>query len=220
MNCITPKKRTDGRSSFLQLVAYISVRDENSPSDEVKNAPTPNQRATTKAKLFNRLIDYIERTPIPESDVILEEFPDGRQRVKCGEVVCETNCFSLETASAEMNFVAGQSTRCEDPVYHFILSWREEDNPRDSDIFECVTHSLEKLGMAEHQYVSAIHRDTDNVHVHVAVNRVNPQTYKAASLWKNYDTLQKCCRELEARYGYTPDNGSWVRNEQNEIVRA
>lgn len=220
MNCITPKKRTDGRSSFLQLVAYISVRDENSPSDEIKKTSTPKQRATTKAKLFNRLIDYIERTSTPQSDVILEELPDGRQRVKCGEVVCETNCFSLETASAEMNFVAGQSTRCEDPVYHFILSWREEDNPRDPDIFECVTHSLEKLGMGGHQYVSAIHRDTDNVHVHVAVNRVNPQTYKAASLWKNYDTLQKCCRELEARYGYTPDNGSWVRNEQNEIVRA
>ncbi|WP_010218365.1 relaxase/mobilization nuclease domain-containing protein, partial [Pseudomonas amygdali] len=79
--------------------------------------------------------------------------PDGRQRLISGGISCETNCFSWETSAAEMNMVAAQSRRCQDPVYHFILSWRENELPTDAQIFECAEHCIRQLGMEGHQYV-------------------------------------------------------------------
>ncbi len=54
--------------------------------------------------------------------------------------------------------VAAQSRRCQDPVYHFILSWRENELPTDAQIFECAEHCIRQLGMEGHQYVTAIHK--------------------------------------------------------------
>ncbi len=31
------------------------------------------------------------------------------------------------------------------------------------------------MGYADHQRVSAVHYDTDNVHIHIAINKIHPQ---------------------------------------------
>nr|UVN18172.1 hypothetical protein pPsy0462b_00027 [Pseudomonas syringae] len=54
----------------------------------------------------------------------------------------------------------------------------------------------------------------------MAVNRVNPITYKAAALWNDADTLQKSCRVLERKYGFIQDNGSWQWGVNDQLVRA
>jgi hypothetical protein len=220
MNVIVPKKRSDGGSSFLKLVSYLSQREDKPAADDVVT-DTPNApRSESKKASFDRLVDYIDRSGTDDAPVrVLEQFPDGRQRVVAGEVACETNAFSLETAAAEMNMIAAQNRRIKDPVYHFIISWREEDQPSDEQAFASAQYALKQLGLESHQYVTAIHRDTDNVHVHVAVNRVNPLTYKAASLWKDVDVLQKTMRVLERHYGFKVDNGPWQLNADNLLVR-
>jgi hypothetical protein len=220
MNVIVPKKRSDGGSSFLKLVSYLSQREDKPAADGVVTDTPDAPRSESKKASFDRLVDYIDRSGTDDAPVrVLEQFPDGRQRVVAGEVVCETNAFSLETAAAEMNMVAAQNRHIKDPVYHFIISWREEDNPTDEQAFTSAQYALKQLGMASHQYVTAIHRDTDNVHAHVAVNRVNPLTYKAASLWKDVDVLQKTMRVLERHYGFKVDNGPWQLNADNLFVR-
>jgi hypothetical protein len=213
MNVIVPKKRSDGGSSFLKLVSYLSQREDKPAADDVVT-DTPNApRSESKKASFDRLVDYIDRSGTDDAPVrVLEQFPDGRQRVVAGEVACETNAFSLETAAAEMNMIAAQNRRIKDPVYHFIIS-------SDEQAFASAQYALKQLGLESHQYVTAIHRDTDNVHVHVAVNRVNPLTYKAASLWKDVDVLQKTMRVLERHYGFKVDNGPWQLNADNLLVR-
>jgi hypothetical protein len=220
MNVIVPKKRSDGGSSFLKLVSYLSQREDKPAADDVVTDSPNAPRSESKEASFDRLVDYIDRSGTDDAPVrVLEQFPDGRQRVVAGEVACETNAFSLETAAAEMNMVAAQNRRIKDPVYHFIISWREEDQPTDEQAFASAQYALKQLGMESHQYVTAIHRDTDNVHAHVAVNRVNPLTYKAASLWKDVDVLQKTMRVLERHYGFKVDNGPWQLNADNMFVR-
>lgn len=54
--------------------------------------------------------------------------------------------------------------------------WQSHESPRPEQIYDSVRHTLKSLGLADHQYVSAVHTDTDNLHVHVAVNRVHPET--------------------------------------------
>ena len=217
---VVPEKRRDGRSSFIQLVSYLTQRDEEKPDMPISPENPYIRPSRSKEAIFDRLVNYLDRDAGPENQTVLATFEDGRQQVVSGGVVCETNCFSLETASAEMNAVALQNSRCIDPVYHAILSWREEDTPTDQQIFDSARYCLKQLGMADNQYVFAIHRDTDNVHCHIAANRVHPVSYRAANLYNDVDRLHKACRHLELKYGFTPDNGAWKVNEQQQVVRA
>lgn len=220
MNVVVPPKREDKGTSFMKLVSYVSQREDRPAGQDVlSDVPKPKRSESNKA-VFDRLVDYIDRSEDDDAPVrVLEEFADGRQRVLMGDVACETNAFSLETAAAEMNMVAGQNRHVKDPVYHFIISWPESDTPSDAQIFESAAYSLKSLGLEGHQYVTAIHRDTDNVHAHIAVNRVHPVTFKAANMWNDVDTLQQAMRVLERHYGFTQDNGPWQMNEQNQLVR-
>ncbi|MFB9087911.1 TraI/MobA(P) family conjugative relaxase [Erwinia tracheiphila] len=115
--------------------------------------------------------------------------------------------------------VAVQNTRCNDPVYHAILSWPESERPTPDQIFDSARHCLKRLGMEGHQYVFAIHDDTDNLHCHLTVNRINPVSYKAASLYNDRFTLDRSCRELELRNGWKHDNGPYMVNDSGAIVR-
>ncbi|WPP02491.1 TraI/MobA(P) family conjugative relaxase (plasmid) [Pseudomonas sp. HR96] len=221
MNVIIPPKRGDKGSSFNRLVSYISDRTDKPRDDDELTSTARSSQSRTQVAMFDRLVDYVDRNEGDERAVVVTDvFPDGRQRVISGGVSCETNCFSWETAAAEMNMVAAQSPRCVDPVYHFILSWRENEAPTDAQIFECAQYCIRQVGMEGHQYVTAVHQDTDNTHCHVAVNRVNPVTYKAANLWNDADKLQKSCRVLERKYGFIQDNGSWEWGVNDQLVRA
>ncbi|OSO70478.1 hypothetical protein BV367_00610 [Pseudomonas syringae pv. actinidiae] len=61
--------------------------------------------------------------------------------------------------------------------------------------------------MKDHQYVFAIHHDTDNVHLHMTVNRVHPESFNAVYPDRDYFRLDYAMRELELRYGLQHDNG-------------
>ena len=186
---IVPPKRRDGKSSFLTLVSYLTFREDVRLAEPVSPDAPVMRMSRSKEAIFDRLVDYIDRSQDAVTQTPVKEFADGRSQVLSGNVACETNCFSLDTASAEMNMVAAQNTRCVDPVYHFILSWPAQDNPVDTDIFDCARYAIQALGMKDHQFVTAIHRDTDHVHCHVAVNRINPISYRAANLYNDIDTL-------------------------------
>ncbi|MCC7005961.1 MAG: relaxase/mobilization nuclease domain-containing protein [Ottowia sp.] len=132
-------------------------------------------------------------------------------------VACEHNCLSLATASAEMKAVAAQNVRVKDPVYHVVLSWPTNESPTDDKAFECGVHALAAVGMADHQYVFAVHRDTDNVHLHIAVNRVHPDTFNVVYPERDYFKLDRAMRELEVRYGWQHDNGPYAVFERDGV---
>lgn len=215
-----PEKRRDGRSSFLQLVAYTVVRDEEKPDTPLEPEHPGWRRPRSKGDIFNHLVDYISRHGDSSLQEIMHADPAGHTQVMFDGVMCETNCFNIATASVEMNAVALQNTRCKDPVMHYFLSWPETDSPTTEQIFESVRYTLSALGMADHQYVAAIHTDTNNIHCHVAANRIHPVTYKTADDSFTRIRLQHTARELELKYQWTHTNGFFVVDEQGDIVRA
>lgn len=220
MNVIIPPKRRDRKTSFVKLVSYVSQREEKNP-DAVVSADNPSVApSASDSATFDRLVSYIEREGEASKTKIISLSPEGTQRVLSGEVLCETNCFSLETAAAEMNMTAMQNRHCKDAVYHYILSWQSDEDPSEDAVFRSVRYTMEQLGMKDHQYVAAIHRDTDNVHCHVSANRVHPATYCAQNMWNDADTLQKSCRVLERELGFSVDNGSWHMDEYGDLHRT
>lgn len=219
MLAVVAERRRDGKSSFVQLVSYTILRDDVEMSETLSPERPFIRQSRSEYHIFNDLVGYATRNALPDSQDVIATFPDGRQQVRCDQVICETNCFSLATASTEMDMVTIENTRCNDPVYHAILSWPESERPTADQIFDSARHCLKRLGMAGHQYVFAIHDDTDNLHCHLTVNRINPVSYKAAPLYNDRFTLDRCCRELELKNGWKHDNGPYRVNDSGAIVR-
>ena len=47
----------------------------------------------------------------------------------------------------------------------------------------------EALGFGEHQRVSAVHTDTDNLHIHVAINKIHPKNLTIHNPYCDYQAL-------------------------------
>ena len=106
-------------------------------------------------------------------------------------------------AARVMAATSRASSRCKKPVYHLIVSWHKDDVPRLNRhlIRQHIKELLQAVDMAGHQAVMAFHSDTEHPHVHVVVNRIHPETRKAASLSFDRVRRAKVCRQLELEYG-------------------
>ena len=126
------------------------------------------------------------------------------------DIYIETNCLSSKTAPAEMKAVADMNARVHDPVYHLLISWREGEQPTNEQMVNAAMKAMEAVGMARHQYVLAVHRETDNHHIHLMVNRVHPETLKAVYPKRDFFKLDHCMREMEIEHGWQHDRGPFA----------
>lgn len=183
---VVPNRR-DGKSSFKQLAAYVTEGITQSGEPPEKYSWSNLTQYITKQSVLDALGDEVEKTI----------------GVEIG------NVSSLANAPAEMYAVAQQNPRTKDPVYHFILSWPEHERPQTQDIFAAARHTLSALGMSEHQYIIAIHANTDNLHAHIEVNRIHPKTYRPFDTYRDFLTLHRAAREAEIMFGWHHDNGAF-----------
>ena len=75
---------------------------------------------------------------------------------------------------AEMREQAALSARTEKPVYHLKLAFDPSDEPTDAELRAAVDRTLRDVGLGDHQALVVRHVDRDHAHVHVVVNRVDP----------------------------------------------
>jgi hypothetical protein len=149
-------------------------------------AKIPPKRKDGKSS-FRELIDYIRGK-------------DGERAIHVGF----QGISSPESAAVEMESVAFTNVRCKDPVFHFILSWRELEYPTNEQTDEAVKIALTELDLQNCQALWALQGDTENRHVHVAVNRIDPETGKAiqpAGNW-TYKALERAARKIETTQGW------------------
>lgn len=159
-------------------------------------APVPPRRPTGKSS-FKKLHSYLSEVVNPDTGEVTER----------GDVFLSPNLLSVETAAKEMWAVAAENPRVKDPVEHYILSWQEGEKPTKEQWQEAVTHTLDALGWKDHQWLAVSHEDTGNFHVHVMANKVHPETYRSHTPDWMHKTLDKCCREIEAKQGWAHSNG-------------
>lgn len=173
-------------------------------------AKVPNKRKDGKSS-FKSLQKYIEGRDVidPETGEII-----GWER---DSVSIQTNCLSRETAWREMLAVSDMNGRVKDPVYHLVVSWQKGEKPTDGQTFEACLDAIKAIGMQGHQYIVAVHRDTDNHHAHLMVNRVNPETYKSVYPDRDFYILDKTMREVELRQGWRHDNGPFAVHSRDGI---
>lgn len=131
------------------------------------------------------------------------------------QCVAETNCLFVETAAREMKATSDMNGRVKDPVYHFVISWPEHEKPPDQQVFEAGRAAMEALGMGDHEYLSVVHRDTENTHGHFMVNRIHPETFKSVYPDRDFYKLDKVMREVELKQEWSHDKGVYAVHERN-----
>lgn len=177
--------RRDGKSSFKKLGKYLTDGILQSGEAPGRYQWQDLTQYITQESVLDALGDNVEKTIAVELHKVL----------------------SLRSAAEEMQAVAAHNDRVKDPVYHYILSWPEKERPSTENIFKAARHTLKALGLEEHQYIIAIHANTDNLHAHIGANRVHPDSFKSAALNFAHATLHKAAREAEIEFGWSHDKG-------------
>ena len=110
-------------------------------------------------------------------------------------------------AAHEMLSVQRDNTLAEgNKTYHFLFSFPTGEEPDEKTLREIEEAFCKKLGFEEHQRISVIHRDTDNLHVHVAVNKIHPTRYTMKTPYYDYFTFSRLAADIEKKYNLKADN--------------
>lgn len=156
----------------------------------IKHVP---MRTLRKSNVVS-LVDYLTNT-------------QGRQE-RVGEITL-TNCHSDQPGAASLEMLNTQSlnTRAQsDKTYHLIISFRPGELPSIEMLRAIEARVCHRLGFGEHQRVSVLHHDTNNVHLHLAINKIHPTRYTLHEPYKAYRAFGELCDSLEEVFHLEQDN--------------
>ncbi|WP_426107450.1 TraI/MobA(P) family conjugative relaxase [Massilia sp. TSP1-1-2] len=140
---------------------------------------------------------------------LIEYMTDPQDKNERVGTVTVTNCQSdrAEIAMLEVFNTQIQNKRSgADKTYHLIVSFRPGEQP-ELDVLKAIEERIcAGLGFVEHQRISAVHHDTDNVHMHIAINKIHPTRYTINEPFNAYHTLAQLCEKLEVEFGLEKDN--------------
>lgn len=132
-----------------------------------------------------------------------------------------TDTFAAQ--QAEMIALAEEAVRSKNPVSHYIASWREGEQPTPDQIEELIDIFLDEMELKVHQLIYAVHRDTDNIHLHIAVNRVHPETLKVIKPNRGFDieAIHRAIARIERAQGWAREkNGRYVTLDDGSPVKS
>jgi len=133
------------------------------------------------------------------------------------------NCLGTDNDMATKEIVATQAMNQRtknDKTYHLVISFQEGECPSLDDLKAIEEHVCEKIGYQDHQRLVAVHNDTDNLHFHVAINKVHPETYRAIEPYYDKFKLDEACRECEIRFGLKVDQRIDHKKRREGFSRA
>jgi len=112
----------------------------------------------------------------------------------------------LELACKLVDAVQAQNTRAGSKrTYHLVISLHPDDRRLErKELQQIVERLVDTLGFSEHQYIAVRHDDTDHEHIHVAINKIHPETFRIHSPAWDHQKLFTGARALERELGLTP----------------
>ena len=123
----------------------------------------------------------------------------------------------------EMIDLAEMAKRSPQPVQHWIMSWREGEQPTSAQADQAARMFLDEMGLAGHQALYGLHRDTENWHLHMAVNRVHPETEKLVTVNNGFDheVAHRAIARIEHAQGWQrEERGLFQVREDGRVERA
>ena len=87
-------------------------------------------------------------------------------------------------------------------TYHLVISFHPEDRRLTSaELEDVVRRAVRAAGLEEHQYVAVRHSEQEHEHLHVAVNKIHPETLRIHHPYKAIHAFQALASALEEELG-------------------
>lgn len=140
------------------------------------------------------------------ADYIVNEQTDGKIRNVAMWTSSDYDNDDLDLFIKEVALVQQANTLSnDDKTYHLIVSFRESelDINKLKQIEEDIAYGM---GFEKHQRLCVVHNDTDNLHFHIAINKINPETNKIYTPYRDYQKLNDIAVAIENKYGLLKDN--------------
>ena len=133
-----------------------------------------------------------------------------------------SNCYSDDQIAAlieiqntqEMNKRAKSDKTC-----HLVLSFPEGERLSFESLNAIEERFCDVLGFNGHQRISVVHDDTDNLHVHIAINKIHPRNLTIHNLYYDYKKVAKLCEQIEQEYGLTKVNHKTVKDQASRVTQ-
>ncbi len=137
-------------------------------------------------------------------------------------LVSITNCYTdeLTPAMLEIQNTQEMNRRTKsDKTCHLVLSFPEGERLSNDQLSEIEERFCEALGFHEHQRISVVHGDTDNLHIHIAINKIHPRKLTIHNPYYDYKKVATLCEQIEQEYGLTQVNHETQRDQSSRIIQ-
>jgi len=149
---------------------------------------------------------------------------DSKGTTTQGEKVASyrvTNCRTDDPAQATTIIEATQAANKRskaDKTCHLVFSFPPGERPV-LDVLHAIEDELcEAIGYADHQRISAVHIDTDHLHVHVAINKVHPTGLQNIEPFFDKQRLMEACERLENIHGLQRTNHGLTERQADKTM--
>lgn len=125
---------------------------------------------------------------------------DGVTHLNRAEVLGYNLCFGNKYELADQfRDVQRLSKRVEKPVLHLSLRLSPGETLSREQLTDLGQKLADEFDLTDRQYITILHRDTKEPHIHLVANRVGTSG-KALSTSHNYLKMDRLCRRLEKQY--------------------
>ncbi len=133
-----------------------------------------------------------------------------------------SNCYSddLTAALLEIQNTQEMNKRAKsDKTCHLVLSFPEGERLPFESLNAIEERFCDALGFNGHQRISVVHDDTNNLHVHIAINKIHLKNYTIHNPYYDYKKVAKLCEQIEQEYGLTQVNHETVIDKVSRVAQ-
>lgn len=128
-------------------------------------------------------VEVLRKLLVHSDDAYLRQLAEyalayGRSEKLLGQGSVNLTGDTFEEWQHEMAALLHRDTTPGSPTDHWVLSWRETDDPQVDEVENAVAVFLFSQRLEQCPAVWGFHGDTDNPHVHIMVLRLDPVTAK------------------------------------------
>ncbi|MGB5696198.1 MAG: TraI/MobA(P) family conjugative relaxase [Polyangiales bacterium] len=102
-------------------------------------------------------------------------------------------------------------------TYHLVISFHPDDrrlNP--VELEDVVRRAVRAAGLGEHQYIAVRHSEQEHEHIHVAVNKIHPETLKIHHPYQAIRAFQALASALEKELGLRRVDRTMGRSQSHQ----
>lgn len=133
-----------------------------------------------------------------------------------------SNCYSDDQIAAliEIQNTQEMNTRAKsDKTCHLVLSFPEGESLSFKSLNAIEERFCDVLGFTGHQRISVVHDDTNNLHMHIAINKIHPRNLTIHNPYYDYIKVAKLCEQIEQEYGLTKVNHETVSDKVSRVAQ-